>query len=139
MEDKEIFDGKMFSGLIQDIYINSTTKKAQIDLLTSELATHIKDSKDAALIVPLIKDYLEVGVRNDDLLIKLAGVVQKHIAVGMKPSDESMNTISLSEKEKEEILRDIKDSKIIDGVKTVEKDFKELTDKLEFITEDVKQ
>ena len=42
----------------------------------SELKPMVTDIGDATLIVPLIKEYMEIGVKNDDALIKMATLVQ---------------------------------------------------------------
>jgi len=76
----EIYKGKSFSGLCKDIVKNSESKKDQIDILVSELRTLIKTVNDAVIIVPLIKDYYDVGVKNDEQLVKLASVVQRLVA-----------------------------------------------------------
>ena len=78
----EIYKGKHFSGLCKDIVKNSENKKDQIDILISELRTLIKTVNDAVIIVPLIKDYYDVGIKNDEQLVKLAAVVQRLVAKG---------------------------------------------------------
>lgn len=78
-KDYEIFDGKKLCDVFQDIYENSNTKKAQIRSLINELRTLIKTLTDATIVVPLIAQYLEISVRNDEHLIKLAEIVQRLI------------------------------------------------------------
>lgn len=75
--DVEVFKGKKFSDLCKDIYTNSKTTRNQIEILISELRGKINSVNDAMIVVPLIKDYLDVCVRNDDQLVKLAAVVQR--------------------------------------------------------------
>ena len=75
--DFELYKGKKFCGLLKDVVNNSEQKRAQIDILIHELKQMIKTPNDAMIIVPMIKDYLDVGVKNDDLLIKLAAIVQR--------------------------------------------------------------
>ena len=66
----EIFSNKNFSDLLKDIYDNSKKKDRQINLLISELKPLIKNTSDASMVVPMIKEYLEVGVKNDEHLVK---------------------------------------------------------------------
>lgn len=75
--DKEIFNGKTLSDLFGEIHDNSTQTRAQIKALISELKPLIENIGDATLIVPMIKEYMEIGVKNDEHLIKLATVVQR--------------------------------------------------------------
>jgi hypothetical protein len=75
--DFEIYKNKKFSSLLKDVVVNSEQKRGQIDVLISELRILIKSPQDAISIVPLIKEYLDVGVKNDEQLVKLAAIVQR--------------------------------------------------------------
>lgn len=73
----ELFEGKNLSDLFKEIYDNSNAKRQQIKELVASLAPLIQGIGDATLLVPLIKEYLEIGVKNDEQLIKLAQIVQR--------------------------------------------------------------
>ena len=75
--DKEIFKGKTLSDLFGEIYDNSKETKGQVKSLIGELKPLIENIGDATLIVPMIKEYMEIGVKNDEHLIKLATVIQR--------------------------------------------------------------
>ena len=75
--DKEIFKGKTLSDLFGEIYDNSKETKSQVKGLIAELKPLIEDIGDATLLVPMIKEYMEIGVKNDEHLIKLATVIQR--------------------------------------------------------------
>ena len=96
----EIYKGKSFSGLCKDIVKNSESKKDQIDILVSELRSLIKTVNDAVIIVPLIKDYYDVGVKNDEQLVKLAAVVQRLVAKS-ESSAEGLNMMITDEERKQ--------------------------------------
>jgi hypothetical protein len=110
--DIEIFKGKTFSELMKDIYSNSSKKDRQINLLIGELRPLIKGVGDATVIVPLIKEYLEVGVKNDEHLVKLAAVVQRLVSTSNKVQAETGNSWMLSEEEKKQLMSDLES---IDG------------------------
>lgn len=106
----EIFSNKKFSDLLKDIYDNSRKKDRQINLLISELKPLVKSTNDAAMVVPLIKEYLEVGVKNDEHLVKLAAIVQR-MAVNSSSGGDSDYIISDEEKKQLlEALNDIDES-----------------------------
>lgn len=106
----EIFSNKKFSDLLKDIYDNSRKKDRQINLLISELKPLVKSTNDAAMVVPLIKEYLEVGVKNDEHLVKLAAIVQR-MAANNSTGVESEFMISEEEKKQLlEALNEIEDS-----------------------------
>lgn len=73
----ELFEGKNLSDLFKEIYDNSNSKKQQIKELIGSLAPLIQGIGDATILVPLIKEYLDIGVKNDEQLIKLAQIVQR--------------------------------------------------------------
>lgn len=103
--DVEVFKGKPFSSLCKDIVKNSENKKNQIDVLISELRNLIKTINDAVIIVPLIKDYYDVGVKNDEQLVKLAAVIQKLISKG-ENSAEGGNLL-LTEEERKQLMEEV--------------------------------
>lgn len=105
--DIELFKGKSFSDLLKDIYSNSQKKDRQINVLISELRPLIKNIGDATVIVPLIKEYLEVGVKNDEHLVKLAAVVQRLISTNNKVQSETGQSWMLSEEEKQQLLQEL--------------------------------
>ena len=75
--EKTVFGTKKFSDLLEEIYNNQKRREAQVTALISELKPMVSDIGDATLIVPLIKEYMEIGVKNDDALIKMATLVQR--------------------------------------------------------------
>ena len=72
-----LFGKKTFADLLKEIHTNSSNKEKEIRALIDTLKPFITSAGDAVIIVPLIKDYLDVSVKNDDLLIKMVGIVQR--------------------------------------------------------------
>jgi hypothetical protein len=104
--NKEIFKGKTFSGLLEDIYVNSKEKDRQIKILISDLQPLIKNSGDATIIVPLIKEYLEASVKNDEHLVKMAAIVQRAMA---RTENKNSDSPLLTEEEKKQLLEAVDD------------------------------
>lgn len=101
-KNDELFKGTSFADLMSDVYHNSKKKDRQINQLIAQLQPLIKNASDATIIVPLIKEYLDVAVKNDDHLVKLTAIVQRYIS--------TKQTISgsdglLSDEEKQQLLR----------------------------------
>ena len=88
--DKEIFNGRTLSDLFQEIHDNSSNTRSQIKALINELKPLIENIGDATLIVPMIKEYMEIGVKNDDALIKLATIIQRIETSQAKGSDNDL-------------------------------------------------
>ncbi len=75
--DAILFDGKTSSDIFKEIYSNSKKKDKQVNALIAELKPLIQNIGDAPVVVPLIKEYLEVAVKNDEHLIKMMAVIQR--------------------------------------------------------------
>ena len=97
----EIFEGKSFQDLTKDIYKNTTDRKLQIDLLIQEIHGFITSIDDVVMVAPIIKEYMDVAVKNDEHLVKLAGVIQRIIAKSSGGDEESF---LLSDAEKEDLI-----------------------------------
>ena len=72
-----IFDDKSFSDLLKEIHGNQKKKAKQLASLIAELRPLVQSLGDATVVVPLIKEYMEISVKNDDQLIKMAAIVQR--------------------------------------------------------------
>ena len=105
--DYEIFEGKSLSNLFKDIYDNTQTNKTQLEVLMKEVVGFIKDGDTAVQIIPMLKEYLEINVKNDAQLVKMAAIVQRIIAVENKGGAE--DEFGLSEAEKEQLMGAIED------------------------------
>lgn len=75
--DTELFKGKKVSDVLEEIYTNSKKKDKQISALINQLKDHVNDLGDATVVVPMIKEYLDVAVKNDDALIKMLNIVNR--------------------------------------------------------------
>jgi len=100
--DKVVFGKKKFSDLLEEIYNNQKRREAQVTALISELKPMVSDIGDATLIVPLIKEYMEIGVKNDDALIKMATLVQR----ALNSSNED-GSLGISDEEKAQLLEEM--------------------------------
>tara|TARA_B110000091_G_scaffold17805_1_gene16837 strand:- start:593 stop:952 length:360 start_codon:yes stop_codon:yes gene_type:complete len=100
--DSVVFGKKKFSNILEEIYNNQKKKEKQISGLISELKPLINDIGDATLIVPLIKEYMDIGVRNDEQLIKMATIVQRALN-----NSTSEDTLGITEDEKQQLMEEL--------------------------------
>lgn len=94
-----IFGKKKFSDILEEIYNNQKKKDQQVSALIGELKPLISDIGDATLVVPLIKEYMEISVKNDDILIKMAALAQRAMA-----TVSADGSLTISDEEKEQLL-----------------------------------
>ena len=97
--DNIIFGKKKFSDVLEEIYNNQKKKDQQVTALISELKPLISDIGDATLVVPLIKEYMEISVKNDDILIKMAALAQRAMA-----TVSADGSLTISDEEKDQLL-----------------------------------
>jgi len=97
-----IFDNKTLADLFSDIYKNSKNKSKRIDLLLDSVKGLVTGINEAALVLPILKEVLEIGVKNDEQLIKLAGVIQRLLTGG---NNNNGNNELLTEDEKKNLLK----------------------------------
>lgn len=103
----EVFPGKTISDMLQEAYQKSNEKDNAIKKIISSMALLAgSDAASAALLAPLIVEYYEVGVKNDDTLLKIANIVQRFTKESGKNEDSSIPL--LTESEKNELLESAK-------------------------------
>lgn len=101
-KDSVLFDDKTFSDLLRDVYQNTKKKETQINGLIDQLKTLIRNINDASMMVPMIKEYLEVSVKNDDNLVRLTAIIQRLLVTGSKDNKE--NELGLTDQERAQLL-----------------------------------
>lgn len=102
-----VFKNKSLESLLEDIYKNSMRKTPVIEDAIRELRKYIDCKEDVVYIGPIIADYMDVGLKNDDNLIKLAKIVQRLIAAESKGTSAG-GDFELSEQERKQLLDGVK-------------------------------
>ena len=82
--DSVVFGNKKFSDILEEIYNNQKKKDVQVTALISELKPLINEIGDATLIVPLIKEYMEIGITDDEK----EQLIQAMEDLQIKPNDD---------------------------------------------------
>ena len=95
-----LFDDKSFGDLLKEIHGNQKKKAKQLASLIAELRPLVQSLGDATVVVPLIKEYMEISVKNDDQLIKMAAIVQRLSTGGANSGDGGL----LTEEEMDQLM-----------------------------------
>jgi hypothetical protein len=101
-KDSILFDDKSFSDLLRDVYQNTKKKESQINGLIDQLKLLVRNVTDASMMVPLIKEYLEISVKNDDNLVRLTAIIQRLLVTGSKETKEG--ELGLTDQERAQLL-----------------------------------
>jgi len=120
--DFEVYGGKTFKDLCREVVERSQNKKDQLDTLVGDLRALIKGPNDIGQFMPRIKELLEVGVKNDEQLIKLAAVVQRIASAQIEAT--GGEGAGLTEAEKEQLVKN--QMAALDALKTIKKETDEI-------------
>jgi len=101
--DKIVFKDKKFADILEEIYNNQKKKSKQISAMIRELQPLILDTGDATIIVPLIREYLDAGIKNDDHLIKMSTIIQRIL----NTSDSVADSLLITEEEIEQLMNEV--------------------------------
>jgi hypothetical protein len=113
--DLELYEGKTFKDLCKDICTNQEDRQQQIEIFISDLRSLIKSTNDALVLVPLIKQYLDASISNDEHLVKLAQICQR-LMTAQASAEASGGAMGLTEEEKKELMASIDDIQKSDSV-----------------------
>ena len=102
--EKIVYGNTTYEDLLKEIHKKSKDKDKQITSLIDQLKPLIGDTVNSAImVVPLIANYLNSSLKNDDNLIKLATLVQRTMA----PDSSNSDDFSISDEERELILKQV--------------------------------
>lgn len=101
--DFEVCDGTTFRDLCKEVISRSDSKKDQLDTLISDVRGLIKNANDAQVFLPRIKEFLDTGIKNDEQIIKLVGVIQRLQSTQIEATGGDGGI--LSEDEKEQLMK----------------------------------
>jgi hypothetical protein len=105
----DVFEGKSLQDLLKEVHGNTLDKRQTISDIVTELRSFIKDINDIVVVAPIIKDYLDLLIKNDEHLIKVGTIVQRIISAESykKGGGASLDDL-LSDDEKERLIADAK-------------------------------
>lgn len=103
MKDTDVFDGKKLSDILKDIHDNALVKRQSIMSVIAQMTGMIKTNDDAQMLVPLIKDFYDISIKNDEHVVKVATIVQRLISADSY-ADGDGEGMFLTEAEKERLL-----------------------------------
>jgi hypothetical protein len=107
-ENIEVFKGKTLANIFKEIHNNHKDKDKQITELIDSLKPLITNITDAIQLVPLLKDYLDIGIKNNEQLVKLATVIQRAVSVNKSENGSGDDDMTIPKEEREELLKNAK-------------------------------
>ena len=86
-DDITLFGTKSLADLFKQIHKNNKDTDTQINELIEAIKPMITNAGSVVMIMPTVKDLIDVNVRNNDQLIKMAGIAQRAASVNIANSD----------------------------------------------------
>lgn len=118
MQNPEVFEGTTLQDLLKEIHSLAEHRRTQITTVMDTLAKLITNVNDAAVIAPLVKDYMDVNVRSDEALVKIATIEQRLIAAE-KLAGPGGNEF-LTDEDKENLLANLREAEETAGKEALE-------------------
>ena len=110
MKNPEVFEGKSFQDILKEIYTQAVKKRKSIETLMNTIADMIKKPNDAAILVPVVRDLIDIGIKNDEHLVKIATIVQRLMTAGESSTQETGEWV-LSQADRDTLMKEAKEFK----------------------------
>ena len=107
--EKQIFKGKTVSDLVEEVYHKHKDQDAFIKQEISRLVDMIESPGDAIVIVPLLKEFVNSSLKNDEVLMKILSLFQK---AEEKAKEKGQDSGVLTEKDIEQLFAEVSSVKI---------------------------
>lgn len=130
-DDVSAFGETSLGDILEEAHDRSKEQKELVERLIDQLSDLMESEDDAVALVPLIKEYLEINVQNNEQLVKIAQVIQRMYNASIKQSgsDGDGGGAGFTDQDKEE-LRNIAEN-------MSEADAEELIEEAESAVEEV--
>jgi hypothetical protein len=79
---------------MEEAYRDKNEKGVQLRAMINQLKDLLEDSGDAIMMVPLIKEYMDLLIKNDDVIIKMLGIIQKIETAAARAQEENGGIMS---------------------------------------------
>jgi c-di-GMP-related signal transduction protein len=106
--NKPIFKNKSIADIMSEVYEDKQTKQKQLKGLISMLKDLIQDGGDAIMMIPQIKELMDLDIKNNDTLLRLMAIIQKIEAANLRVMSESNGGL-MTDEEKQLLLESLEE------------------------------
>lgn len=104
--DKTLFQGFQLQDLYKQIVENSRQTRKELKITIQQLSQRIQSITDVQILSPEIKDYMNILVKNDQILVKLAGFLTKTVVKNINVQQQEQME-QLTQEQKDKLLRQV--------------------------------
>lgn len=102
-ENVKAFKNTSLGDILEEAHDRSNEQKKLVERLIDQLSDFMETEDDAVALVPLIKEYLEINVQNNEQLVKIAQVVQRMYNTAIKQEGKDDGGGGFSDDERDEL------------------------------------
>jgi hypothetical protein len=102
-----------FEDLLKKIYMNAEEKNNNITAVAQNIMAKTKTLNDMVVMMPILVDLQKASLINDDMLIKMAAIVQR--SQNAKAKDAGLDDSLISEDERKMLMEQAKKAREIPG------------------------
>ena len=128
MKNPEVFEGKTFQDILREIHEHSAKKRDSIEKLMETIANMIEKPNDAAVLIPAVKDLIDIGIKNDEHLVKIATIVQRLMTADGASNVGAVGEWVLSQEDRDKLLKEAKEA-----ASSTDEDIEKVSDKIESV------
>jgi hypothetical protein len=114
-DDVKLFGSTSLSDVFSQIHKNNKKIDKQIESLVDVLKPLINSAGEAVMVMPVVKDLIDVNVKNNDQLVKMAGIAQRAVSSTSSNSIESF----INADEMQALIEEHKSNQV-EGIKLIE-------------------
>lgn len=102
-----------FEDILKKIYVNSEEKSNNITATAQRIMSLTKTLNDMVVMMPILVDMQKTAIQNDDMLVKMAAIVQRASKTTTK--DTGLDDSIISPDERKQLMEAAQKAKIIPG------------------------
>lgn len=108
-KDSNLFKKVSFADLMEHVYKSSKRKDKKLEMMLNTVSGMVNNVQDAAVLLPIFSEIFNSGVKNDDMVVKLAAIVQRYLAVENKGGDieNAGGSYFISQEDKAKIMQEV--------------------------------
>lgn len=103
-KNTEVYNGKTLGDLLEEVHTNSSTKRKEIFDMIKVYSSMVTTPNDVITIGPVINNLIDISIKNDEHVAKVATIAQRIIAASYRSAGEGGGEFMLSDDERERLL-----------------------------------
>ena len=121
-DDVTVFDGMSLSDLFKKIHKNNKDIDKQIgEFIDTMKPMATSNAGSAVMLMPTVKDLIDVNVKNNEQLIKMAGIAQRAATAGANTSqDVFFDPSEIQQLIEEQRVIQIEGNKLLEQTETIQ-------------------